>query len=116
MRILWAGALVLTLLSCGNTSTSNPSACTQIQMVSVAVGFSPTPITVQKGGCVIFKNADPAITHSVGNDPAKTSVQTISVSLLAPGYSSTQITLNLAGEIDYMCTIHNSMKGVINVQ
>ena len=84
--------------------------------MSVSAGFSPTPVNVAKGGCVVFKNADPANNHSAVNDPAKTSVQSISVSPLGLGQSSSQITLNIAGEIDYMCGIHHSMKGVINVQ
>ena len=77
---------------------------------SGASSFSPSPDTVTVGQTVSWKNND-TITHTSTADGASWNTNNI-----APGGTSTPITMNTAGSFGYHCTIHPGMIGTLVVQ
>jgi plastocyanin len=74
--------------------------------------FTPSQITIQKGGTVTWTNND-TMTHTVTDDlnnvggPASGEIQ--------PG-STYSFTFNKTGSFQYHCTIHSSMRGTIVIK
>jgi plastocyanin len=72
--------------------------------------FSPTSVTVAKGGKVVWKWTQGGVPHNVtpasGAAGSKTSSK--------KGYTFTK-TFSKAGKFTYVCTIHSSMKVTVKV-
>lgn len=69
--------------------------------------FSPTPVAIQKGDSVVWKNVD-SMTHTATADDKKWDTGKIPA-----GQSSKPITFAAAGVSPYHCEIHKMMKGVV---
>lgn len=82
--------------------------------VSVSVAdfsFTPAKVKVAQGGSVTWHNAG-AFTHtSTENGP----LSLWNTGKIAPGSTSSPVTLRAAGSYPYHCAIHASMKGVVKV-
>lgn len=123
------GAVVVALaglyvLGCGNSSSPTmPTPGTgggggggvganvpvSINGISGSQSFSPNPASVSTGQTVGFVNNDPTNTHHIVADNGAFDTGT-----LAPGASSSAITLSSGTAVSYHCTIHPSMVGTIN--
>ena len=71
--------------------------------------FSPDPSTAKVGQTVAWRNAD-SITHTASADSGAFNTGNI-----APGATSSPITMTAAGSFGYHCQIHPSMVGTLNV-
>lgn len=71
--------------------------------------FAPSPVTVAVGTRVTWVNND-VTTHDATADN-----HAFATGSIAPG-ASASVTLQSAGSITYVCTIHPGMTGTINVQ
>jgi len=103
-----------------NSKTSNANSSTSSSNQAVASAavtienmmFSPSQITVQKGGTVTWTNKD-SVSHTVTDDlnsadgPKSGDIQ--------PG-STYSFTFNKTGSFQYHCTIHPSMRGTVVVK
>ncbi len=105
----WLGLLLLgVLLSC---QPSPPKACVVIQAVSLEKGFlvvgtdSPN-VTIGRGGCIEFVNADPSMTHTVQTRPSSNPPEPINAVNLPYEPNRYKIVLNLAGEYEYICGLN----------
>jgi len=100
----------------GNTnssaSNSNQAAASTGAVTIENMMFSPSQITVAKGGTVTWTNKD-SVSHTVTDDlsnvggPASGDIQ--------PG-KTYSFTFNKTGSFQYHCTIHPSMRGTIVVK
>lgn len=72
--------------------------------------FSPNPGTLKAGQTVAWRNAD-STSHTATADNGGFNTGTI-----APGATSSPITMSAAGTISYHCSIHPSMVGSLSVQ
>lgn len=119
--VLIAGAIVLTHKSNSNTpppANSSGSSSTTVTNQNAAAGtinirdmmFTPSQITVPKGGTVTWTNND-TTTHTVvadlGNGPNSGDI--------APGQTYSY-TFTKSGSVQYHCSIHPSMRGTIVVK
>lgn len=97
-----------------NSNTSNkanqtsPSGQVSIQNML----FTPSQVTIAKGGSVTWTNND-SITHTVVDDLSN--VGGPASGDIAPGQSYT-FTFNKTGSFQYHCSIHPSMRGTIVVK
>jgi len=119
-------AAVLALTHKSNTNTSNQAstnnnASTQSQNTTQsATGsitirdmmFTPSQITIAKGGTVTWTNND-SVTHTVVDDLSN--VGGPSSGDIAPGQTYS-FTFNKTGSFQYHCSIHPSMRGTIVVK
>lgn len=102
----------------GNTTDNNPITPADIND-NASVGpvthsidirnytFVPSTLTIKKGDIVIWRNYDSMGHNVVGGE--------LNSSILQTGMTFTH-TFNNTGTIDYICTIHPSMKGKIIVE
>lgn len=74
-----------------------------------ANSYSPNPATVKVGQTVAWRNADNAAHTSTANGGA------FNTGTIAPGATSTPITMTAAGAFPYLCVIHPSMTGTLTV-
>ena len=103
-----------------NTSTSNGTTSSSSSSTSALTGsidiknmmFTPSQITVQKGGTVTWTNND-TTTHTVVDDLSN--VGGPNSGDIAPG-ATYSFTFNKTGSFQYHCSIHTSMRGTIVVQ
>jgi plastocyanin len=103
-----------------NTSTASSNQSSGSSSSAPATGnikinnmmFTPSQITVAKGGTVTWTNDD-TTTHTVVDDLAN--VGGPHSGDIAPG-STYSFTFNKAGSFQYHCTIHPSMRGTIVVK
>jgi plastocyanin len=127
LRLIEAAALAVALTSfgCGSstgtfTSSTGPTGPSASGDVTISIvssnglgnlganSFSPNPASVTQGMTVVWHNND-STTHHIVLDSGSLDTGTI-----APGASSTAMTLNVAGAT-YHCTIHPTMVGSINM-
>lgn len=115
------GIIVLVLIIAGvyflfmrpkySSQKNNPSANTgQVATNTVSISnfaFDPANITVKKGTTVTWVNND-SVTHTVTSS-------VFSSPDISPG-GKFEFTFNNTGTFDYNCSIHPSMKGVVNVE
>lgn len=115
-------ALLLLAAGCsGSGSSSSPSSPTApsgtpsgsaitIQIVGMNgnQSFSPDPVSVSAGQQIVFHNSD-SITHRIVQDSGAWDTGN-----LAPGASSSPITISTTSEEPFHCTIHPSMVGSLN--
>jgi plastocyanin len=93
-----------------NSSSTQASSTGQVEIKNMM--FTPSQITIQKGGTVTWTNND-TMTHTVTDDlnnvggPASGEIQ--------PG-STYSFTFNKTGSFQYHCTIHSSMRGTIVIK
>ena len=103
--LAWAAALVLLL---GATGPS-PGAATRTHTVVIeAVKYTPESITVKHGDTVVWINKDP-FPHTV------TAKGVFDSHVILPG-RFWKYTPRKAGEYAYVCTLHPTMKGMLNVE
>ena len=94
-----------------NTTSSNQASATgSIDIRNMM--FTPSQITVQKGGTVTWTNND-SMTHTVVDDLSN--VGGPSSGDIAPG-ATYSFTFNKTGSFQYHCSIHPSMRGTIVVK
>jgi plastocyanin len=128
MRSITAGSVLAilgaaALWSCGgggSTSASMPAAPSApsapvAQTVTVAIvgsignmAYSPNPVAANAGDTVKFRNSDAATHHIVLDDGSA------DLGSVAPGATSSGVTLRSANPARFHCTIHPSMVGSIN--
>jgi plastocyanin len=78
--------------------------------VSIAnFAFSPTPLEVKVGRQVVWQNSD-SVAHT-----ASASAGSFDTGVIAPGASSSPITLSSPGTVQYICRIHSNMVATLNV-
>ena len=126
-RLSFAAAatfLVLPLVivsGCGGSSGSSPTSPTTmgasgatadvtITIVGMngAQSFSPNPATVRVGQTVAWRNAD-SVTHTA------TASGVFDTGSIGRNATSAPITMRTAGSVAYLCAIHPSMTGTLNV-
>lgn len=95
--------------STSQTTNNSPAAGT-INIKNMM--FTPSQITIQKGGTVTWTNND-TTTHTVVDDLSN--VGGPNSGDIAPG-SSYSFTFNKTGSFQYHCSIHPSMRGTIVVK
>jgi plastocyanin len=117
-------AFTLIAVSCG--STSSPTTPTPpggggggggvtadvtitINGMNGSQSFSPDPSTAKVGQTVAWRNAD-SITHT-----ATANGGAFNTGNIAPGATSSPITMTAAGSFDYHCQIHPTMVGTLSV-
>ena len=102
----------------GPTSPSPlpPTSSPATAAVTITIGgmngsnsYSPNPGTIKVGQAVAWRNAD-TIPHTATADGSAFDTGTI-----APGATSSPITLNAVGSFAYHCGFHPSMVGTLNV-
>jgi plastocyanin len=94
------------------TPTTPPSSIT-ITIVGL-MGYSPNPANVRVGQQIFWHNADTIVPpgHTATNHGAGG----FNTGLIAPGgTSSVPITMSTPGTFTYICDIHTSMVGTLNV-
>ncbi len=93
-----------------NTTNSNQAAEGKINIHNMM--FTPSQITIAKGGSVTWTNND-SITHTVVDDLSN--VGGPNSGDIAPGQSYS-FTFEKTGSFQYHCSIHPSMRGTIVVK
>jgi plastocyanin len=121
MAVWWLGvALSLVFVaSCGGDSQPSSPTMPTPNGVSVSIvsgssslttsAYNPNPITVQRGGTVIWMNNDNT-PHTSTSDTGAWSSGTIAAG------GSFSATFQNSGSFTYHCTIHPNMIGTVNVQ
>lgn len=112
-RAALAAVLVTTaaLGACGSSDEPASSSGASVDGPSLAIKdfrFQPHPLVVPAGTRVEVANDDDAAHTATAED------KSFDTGNLAAG-AKTEITLSTAGEISYICSIHNFMRGVIRV-
>lgn len=121
--LLACSVFALTLSSAcggGGSSSSSPTAPTPtpgstadlvitITGMNGAQSFSPNPASVRVGQTVAWRNAD-SLPHTATADNRSFDTGTI-----GRNATSAPITMSSAGAFLYLCTIHPSMTGTLNV-
>ena len=119
---------VLALTGCGGSSgnSGNPMSPTPpvggggggggaanvtitINGMAGAQSFSPSPGSVKVGQTVAWRNGD-SVAHTATADGGAFNTGTI-----APGATSSPVTMSAAGSFAYHCSIHPSMVGILTV-
>jgi|SRR5947209_20315278 len=98
-----------------SSNTTKPSSTEAKSTGSISITnmmFTPSQITVAKGGTVTWTNND-ATTHTVVDD--LTNVGGPSSGQIAPG-GTYSFTFTKTGSFQYHCSIHPSMRGTIVVK
>jgi plastocyanin len=96
--------------SSSNSNSTNQSAAGRVNIANMA--FSPSQITVAKGGTVTWTNNDNT-THTVTDDLSNAGGPNSGD--ITPG-STYNFTFNKTGSFQYHCSIHPSMRGTIVVK
>lgn len=94
-----------------STTTTPASSGSQVEVEIQNFAFVPQDITINKGDTVTWRNMDSA-THTV----VSTSGSEINSGSLAANGGTYSHTFKTAGNYDYHCSIHPSMKGAIIVK
>jgi plastocyanin len=116
-----AFAACATFVSCSSNSTSpssptptpttTPAAAADVTVAIVGMAgansYNPSPAAVRVGQTVSWRNADSVSHTATGNG--------FDTGAIAPGATSAPITFGSAGTLNYRCTFHPSMTGVLNV-
>jgi plastocyanin len=106
------GALMLS--GCSKSSTSpSPSSNTVTVNVVGSIGnqaFQPNPIPAPAGDTVVFKNSSTDTHHIVLDDGSADLGQ------LAPGATTSGVSVKNSNQVLFHCTIHPSMVGSVNGQ
>jgi plastocyanin len=92
--------------------TSSPASATVIITIVGMDGpdsYAPNPTTVQVGQTVAWRNADSVAHTATANGGA------FNTGTIAPGATSSPITVSAAGSFAYHCAIHPSMTGTLTV-
>jgi plastocyanin len=118
--IALAGALLLwgcgggsSTGSSGSTPTSptTPSAQTRTVNIVGSIGnqaYNPNPVAANSGDTVMFKNNDSSTHHVVLDDGSG------DFGVLAPGATSSTVTVKTTNAVKFHCVNHPSMVGAIN--
>ena len=86
---------------------SNPSDTKVVDVQIKNFKYTPAVVTINKGDTVRWTNLDKAPHDAMGDDWNSEMLQT--------GMTS-EVTFDTAGEYDYICSVHPSMKGQVIVQ
>jgi plastocyanin len=99
-------AMGLLLLSC---SRSAPAPAPQSHTITIeSMRFEPADLTVRAGDTILWVNKD-LFAHSATAEGVFDSRQ------IDPG-SSWRLTLESAGDVPYVCTLHPTMKAIVRVR
>jgi len=98
--------------SSNNSSKNSNQASTSGQVSIQNMLFTPSQVTIAKGGSVTWTNND-SITHTVVDDLSN--VGGPNSGDIAPGQSYS-FTFNKTGSFQYHCSLHPSMRGTIVVK
>lgn len=107
--VRWVGVLVL-LIGLVSCQPAAPKACVVIRAVSVEAGFkvgntdSPD-VTIQRGDCIEFVNADPSSSHTVQTKPFSNPPEEIPATNLPYEPNRFKKVFNIAGEYEYICSL-----------
>lgn len=121
-------AVAVVIVGCSGSGSMSPSAPTSAQSpaqspapsatadVTITItgmngsnSFSPNPAAVKAGQTVAWRNAD-NITHT-----ATANNGSFDTGNIAPGATSSPITMSAAASISYRCKLHPDMVGSLNV-
>ena len=97
----------------GVPGTGGPGISTNLVAIS-GYAFSPTPLTINLGSSVYWKNND-GMTHTATADIAS-AFQFNTGNIPGGGAMSTLVVFTQAGTFPYHCAIHGGMTGSIIVQ
>jgi plastocyanin len=102
-------AVVLTMVGVGvGAFTSSPARAADTTVSIENFAFSPAAISVQAGDTVTWVNNDTVAHTATATDGS------FDTGSIAPG-SSASITFSTAGTFSYICSIHPSMSGSVDV-
>ncbi len=90
------------------TAAPEPTGPTEARVSIIEFGFEPSVLEVSVGSQVIWTN-DGIVVHTVTFDDGPDSGR------IASGGGTFEHTFDSAGSFSYICTIHPSMRGTINV-
>jgi plastocyanin len=86
------------------------SAASEVHTVTIdGFEFRPAVVTVKAGDVVVWRNSDP-VPHTVTAQGAG-----LASSNIAPG-GTFRFTARRAGRVDYLCSLHPTMKGALVVE
>lgn len=94
----------------GSSPTTVPNSATVQIVNSTATGFSPSTVTIKKGGTVTFVNAD-----SMAHTASPTQGAQFTDSGNIPAGAQATVTFSTAGEQNYLCAYHPIMRGKVVV-
>ena len=111
VRTIASAAGLVVCLSCGGGTEQAPKApAPQTHTVAMElVKFQPDTLTINRGDSVVWTNKDlfpHTVVSKVGGFDSRE---------VAAGASWT-FTANSGGEVEYVCTLHPVMKGVLRVK
>ena len=98
----------LALAGCGGGDSSEPAAPSSATVDIREFKYAPPTVRVAAGGTVTFTNRDRA-SHTA------TAKQGFDTGRLKQG-GSKPVRFEKAGRVDYICTFHPYMKGVVEVE
>ena len=120
-KLLLLCKLGVTMMACGSksaatspstTTTTTTTATANVTISIVAnsgtAAFTPNPATVPAGQTLVFRNNSTATHHIVSDTGAWDSGN------VAPGASSTIVTIAAGAGQPFHCTIHGSMIGTLS--
>ncbi|RIH86014.1 Copper binding protein, plastocyanin/azurin family [Meiothermus luteus] len=118
MRVWIVLGLALLAAGCSPQGGLEPSGCQVVEMVGPTQPFQPERVTLPKGGCIEFVNADQGV-HDAVSAPGTPPELQFGTRRLAAGERQ-KVVFNLAGEIEYICSVDGhaqlGMRGRIVVQ
>jgi plastocyanin len=93
------------------TPTPNPAVVTiSIAGMLGANSYAPNPAMVQVGQQVRWRNDD-----SVAHTATRSGAGAFDTGVINPGQTSAPITISTPGTLSYLCAIHPTMVGTLNV-
>lgn len=92
----------------GAATTSSSNAAPDVLITIKGMSFSPSNAAVQSGQTVAWKNAD-SLAHTATQDDSGFDTGTI-----APGATSSPITITSSALVRYHCRFHPGMVGTLN--
>jgi len=111
LAVVSAVGFAFSLAACGSSDSKDTSSGKTGGGSTVTIknfSFSPTPLNAKVGETITVSNTDSSIHTFTANDGS------LDTGDIGSGATGT-VTVTKAGEITYHCSIHDYMKGVIQV-
>jgi plastocyanin len=111
--MLSIASVAAALVSCGGGS-GNPTSPSDIHVIAIranngSFSFDPVNEVITVGQSVAWRNDD-SMTHAIVDGTG-----VLNTGNIAPGATSGSVALNAPATIQYHCSIHPSMKGLVSV-